>query len=96
MQQPAPAKESTEERDERWLAQEVLHKQKTKRGRMQFCEHIAQTEGFKPDTVKAALQRAEKKQAEKIREGGAVPLKPKRNTANNPFNQAKALTKKRR
>jgi hypothetical protein len=59
---PAPAQESIKDRNARWLA--ILYKEassKPKGAQRRTCEKIAQEEGVKPDTVKAALQTEKKK-----------------------------------
>lgn len=80
VQQPAPARESIEERNDRWLDEERRYKRENKASRMEFCRHIEETEGVKNATVKKALRKAEEKLAEKYREGGATPMKPAKNT----------------
>lgn len=91
VQQPAPARESIEERNDRWLNEERRYRRENKASRMAFCRHIEETEGVKTEAVKKALRKAEEKLAEKYREGGATPLPSRKHTANDPFNQAKQL-----
>lgn len=94
---PAPASESISDRNARWLAIfDQEERSKHKGAQTRTCERVSKQEGIKPYTVKAALQRAKKERAERIRQGGAIPLPRKKGkpqiTANNPFGLA---TKKR-
>lgn len=94
---PAPASESISDRNARWLAVfDQEERSKPKGAQARTCERVSEQEGIKPDTVKAALQRAKEERAERIRQGGAIPLPKKtgrpKSTAHNPFGLA---TKKR-
>ena len=91
---PAPATESIADRNARWLTIfDQEERSKPNGAQTRTCERVSEQEGIKPDTVKAALQRAKEERAERIRQGGAILLpknkgKPKI-TANNPFGLAK-------
>lgn len=79
---PAAAIESIADRNARWLAiLDQEERSKPKGAQARTCERVFKQEGIKPDSVKAALQRAKEKRAERIRQGGAIPLSKKKSKA---------------
>lgn len=94
---PAPAPESISDRNARWLAIfDQEERRKPNGAQTKTCQQVSESEGVKFWTVKAALQKAKEERAERIRQGGAIPLPKKKGkpqiTANNTFGLA---TKKR-
>lgn len=93
----APAGESIEERNARWLlkwdAESPTH---SAGSQARAIAAIVATEGVTEATAKRGLQDANKARAESYRAGGVLPIKPGKNTANDPFNSAKKPSRKTR
>ena len=94
----ASAAETTDQRNARWLlVWDKISPDHTTGSQARAMETIAAAENVKPDTVKAALQSADKARHDRYRETGVVtPIKRGKNTANDPFNivQPKARAKR--
>jgi hypothetical protein len=91
---PASAHESIADRDARWLALLDQEEHSNPKGaQAKTCQLVFKQEGVLPDTVKAALQRAKMKRAERYRQGGAVTLSKQKgkdkNPAHTPFGTGK-------
>jgi hypothetical protein len=82
---PAKPKESIADRDARWLALLDQEERSNPKGaQAKTCQLVSEQEGVLPDTVKAALQRAKRKKAERYRQGGAVTLSKQKGKDKNP------------
>jgi hypothetical protein len=91
---PTKPKERIEDRDARWLALlEQEERSNPKGAQAKTCQLVSEQEGVLPDTVKAALQRAKRKRAERYRQDGAVTLSKQngkdKNPAHAPFGTGK-------
>ena len=93
----APAGESIEERNARWLlkwdAECPTH---SSGSQARAIAAIVAAEGVTPATAKRGLQDANKARAESYRAGGVHPIKQGKNTANDPFNTVKKRSSKSR
>jgi hypothetical protein len=82
---PTKPKESIADRDARWLALLDQEERSNPKGaQAKTCQLVSEQEGVLPDTVKAALQRAKRKKAERYRQGGAVTLSKQKGKDKNP------------
>ena len=93
----APAGESIEKRNARWLlkwdAECPTH---SPGSQARAIAAIVAAEGVTPATAKRGLQDANKARAESYRAGGVHPIKQGKNTANDPFNTVKKRSSKSR
>jgi hypothetical protein len=82
---PTKPNESIADRDARWLALlEQEERSNPKGAQAKTCRLVCNQEGVPPDTVKAALQKAKRKRAERYRQGGAVTLSKQKGKDKNP------------
>lgn len=92
-----PAGETTQERNARWLLiWDTLSPTHAAGSQARAIAAIVKDEGVTADAAKKGLQKAQAARAEMYRAGGVRPIKPGKNTANDPFNSArKRITEKR-
>lgn len=93
----APAGESIEERNARWLLRwDAECPTRSPGSQARAIAAIVAAEGVTPATAKKGLQNANKARAESYRAGGVHPIKQGKNTANDPFNTVKKRSSKSR
>jgi hypothetical protein len=82
---PTKPKESIADRDARWLDLFDQEERSNRKGaQARTCQLVSEQEGELHDTVKAALQREQRKRRERYRQGDAVTLSKQKGKDNNP------------